>query len=319
MNSNNDNNGRTKVLALVNEQVGAKKPKKGRKVSKDVEDILNDAKQAAFLQTTKEEIKSQQLSLFDFAPWPNYMRALPNDYARSALFTVRNKRQAREALQQKPIYHVNKDVSITYTGIELRADDDEIIWQQVLEYSKRTPIGNAITFTFFELCKDVGWSINGRYYKKAEECLTRLQASAMQFFSPRIGRLESISLIDKFTVLDRGKRTSRCQVKIDENMVMLFAGEHYTRFVWDIYRELSPIARRLFDYFASHKEPYPLKLESFRLMCGSDSTRLKKWKEQTAAACNELMESGLVQDAWVIKDEVRCKRNNRTPVPARED
>lgn len=316
MSSKDNHDGRSKVLTLVNEKIEAVKPKKQRKVSKELADKVNEAKQAALLKATKDEIKELQLSLFDIAPWPNYMRALPNDYARSALFTVRNKRQPRKALQQHPIYHINKDVSITYTGIELRADDDEIIWQQVLEYSKRTPIGEAITFTFYELCQDVGWSINGGYYKKAEECLTRLQASAIQFYSPRIGRLDSISLIDKFCVLDRGKRTSRCQVKIDENMVMLFAGEHYTRFIWDIYRDLSPTARRLFDYFASHKEPYPLKLETFRLMCGSDSARLKKWKEQTAAACDELIKSGLVQEAWVIKDEVRCKRNDRLPSPA---
>lgn len=308
MSNKNNDDGRSKVLALVQEQIETAKPKRQRKVSKDLEDKVNEAKQAALLKNTKEEIKALQMSLFDIAPWPNYMRALPNDYARSALFTVRNKRQPREALQQHPIYHVNKDVSITYTGIELRADDDELIWQQVLEYSKRTPIGDVITFTFYELCNDVGWSINGRYYKKAEECLTRLQASAIQFYSPRVGRLNSISLIDKFHVLDRGKRTSRCQVKIDGDMVMLFAGDHYTKFIWDKYRKLSPTCRRLFDYFASHKEPYPLKLETFRLMCGSNSTRPKKWREQVSSACNELEDSGLIASAWVIKGLVHCKR-----------
>ena len=74
----------------------------------------------------------EQLSLFDVAPWPDSMRAIPNDYARSALFTVKNKRQPRESYQRKEIYHVNKDVRITYTGLELRADDDELVWQQVL-------------------------------------------------------------------------------------------------------------------------------------------------------------------------------------------
>jgi hypothetical protein len=78
-----------------------------------------------------------------------------------------------------------------------------------------------------------------------------------------------VSLIRRFRVLDRGKRTSRCQVEIDAEMVVLFAGDHYTKFVWEKYRKLSPTARRMFDYFASHKEPYPLKLETFRLMCGS--------------------------------------------------
>ncbi|WP_042805316.1 plasmid replication initiator TrfA, partial [Xanthomonas citri] len=225
---------------------------------------VSDAKQSALLKHTKDQIKEMQLSLFDIAPWPDTMRAMPNDTARSALFTTRNKKVPREALQNKVIYHVNKDVMITYTGVELRAEDDELVWQQVLEYAKRTPIGEPITFTFYELCQDLGWSINGRYYDKAEECLSRLQATAMAFSSDRIGQLESVSLVHRFRVLDRGKKTSRCQVMIDEEIVVLFAGDHYTKFVWEKYRTLSPTARRMFDYFSSHREPYPLKLETFR-------------------------------------------------------
>lgn len=252
--------------------------------------------------------EQQQLTLFDVAPWGDTMRALPNDYARSALFTVRNKRSPRMALQNHSIYHVNKDVTITYTGVELRAEDDELVWQQVLEYAKRTPLGEPVTFTFFELCQNLGWSINGRYYTKAEECLSRLQASAMQFSSKRIGRLESLSLISRFRVLDRGKKNSRCQVVIDEEMVALFAGDHYTKFIWEKYRKLSPTARRMFDYFASHQEPFPMKLETFRLMCGSESMRVRKWREQVGSACEELRDSGLIEHAWLSDDLVHCKR-----------
>ncbi len=270
---------------------------------------VEDAKQSALLARTKFEMSELQLSLFDVAPWADNMRAIPNDYARSALFTVRNKREPRAAFQSHPIFHVNKDVKITYTGVELRAEDDELVWQQVLEYSKRSPLNEPITFTFYELCKDLGWHINGRYYHKAEECLLRLQASAMAFSSVRIGQLDSLSLIHRFRVLDRGKRTAQCQVMIDSEIVLLFAGDHYSKFVWDRYRKLSPTARRMFDYFASHKEPYPLKLETFRLMCGSESTRPKKWREQVKAACTELAESTMVKSAWVCNDLVHCKRN----------
>lgn len=282
-------------------------PKRKTAVEKTA-DKVSEVKQAALLKHTKEQIKAMQLSLFDLAPWGDDMRAMPNDLARAALFTTRNKKTPREVRQQHVIFHVNKDVLITYTGIELRADDDELVWQQVLEYAKRSPVGTPVSFTFYELCTDLGWPINGRYYDKAEECLTRLQATAMQFSSGRIGRLESVSLIHRFRVLDRGKKTSRCQVEIDEEMVVLFAGDHYAKFVWEKYRELSPTARRMFDYFVSHKEPFPLKLETFRLMCGSDSARLKKWREQTGQACEELSQSGLIKLSWVQGDSIYCQR-----------
>ena len=115
-------------------------------------------------------------------------------------------------------------------------------------------------------------------------------------------------IIHRFRVLDRGKKNSRCQVEIDEKMVVLFAGDHYSKFVWEKYRDLSPTARRMFDYFVSHREPYPMKLETFRLMCGSDSNRLKKWTEQTNKACQELSRSGLVKSSWVVGDLIYCER-----------
>lgn len=296
------------IGALAEDKRSSAMATKKRTAGGELAEKVSEAKQTALLKHTKQQIKDMQLSLFDLAPWPDHMRALPNDFGRSAIFTVRNKKVPRAALQGQSIYHVNKDVEITYTGIELRADDDELVFAQVLEYAKRTPLGEPVSFTFYELCQDLDWSINGRYYTRAEECLTRLQASAMQFSSQRIGRLESVSLIRRFRVLDRGKRTSRCQVEIDAEIVVLFAGDHYTKFVWEKYRKLSPTARRMFDYFATHKEPYPLKLETFRLMCGSDSTRPKKWREQVGEACDELRENGLVESAWVNDDLVHCKR-----------
>jgi len=260
------------------------------------------------LKDAKAKIKKQQLSLFELAPWADSLRAMPNDLARSALFTVRNKSIPRVVRQSHSIFVLSRGVEITYTGIELRAGDDELVWLQVLEYAKHTPAGTPITFTFYRLCKDLGWAINGRYYAKAEECLTRLQATALQFISDRIGQLDSISLIHRFRVLGRGTKDSRCQVAMDDDMVMLFAGKYYSKFEWEKYRSLSPTARRMFDYFVSHSEPFPMLLESFRLLCGSDSERPRKWTEQTNKACEELTRSGLVKKAWVTAGRVSCDR-----------
>lgn len=301
-----------KVAELADSQrrngMATSKSSKSPSASQALAVKVSDVRQAAVLKQTKEQMKALQLSLFDLAPWADDMRAMPNDLARAALFTTRNKRTARVWREQHDIFHVNKDVVITYTGQELRADDDELVWQQVLEYAKHTPIGSPVTFTFYELCHDVGWHSNGRYYDRAEKCLTRLQATALQFSSKRLGQLESVSLIARFRVLDRGKKNSRCQIEIHEELVVLFAGDHYSKFIWQKYRSLSPTARRMFDYFVSHKEPFPLKLETFRLMCGSDSARMKKWREQAAQACEELTKSELIESSWVSGDAIYCKR-----------
>jgi len=257
----------------------------------------------------KIEEGNTTISLFDIAPWPDHMRAIPNDLGRSAIFTIRNKRVPRNAYQRAPIFHFNKEMGLTYTGIELRADDDELVFAQVLEYAKRTPLGEPVTFTLYALCRDINWSINGRYYQKAEECLTRLQSSVLQFTSQRLGRLESISLIKRFRILNRDSRSSsQCEIEIDTEISALFAGRRYTKFIWEKYCKLSSTARRMYDYLGSHKEPHPLKLETFRQLCGSTSEIPYKWRQQVKRACNDLQRDQLVKMAWVANDLIHCKR-----------
>lgn len=240
-------------------------------------------------------------------PWPDDMRALPNDWARSALFSVRNKRVPRAALRNAPVFHIHEQVKITFTGIELRADDDEIVWQQILEYAKRQPLGRPVEFSYYQLCRDLGWPVNGRYYQRAEDCLSRLQATAIKITTQRIGTL-SLSMVDKFAVLEPGVAKARCQAHIDPRMIYLFAGSCFAQVEWDRYRNLSPISRRLYDYIASHRTPYPIKLETFRQLCGSECTRAAKWTEQVRRACIEIEAAQLVQKAWVEADTICCER-----------
>jgi len=65
----------------------------------------------------------------------------------------------------------------------------------------------------------------------------------------------------KFSVCVSGKKSAK---RLNgQKMIYLFAGDHYMKFVWSKYRKLRPITRRLFDYLASHREPYPLNSKPF--------------------------------------------------------
>ena len=96
---------------------------------------------------------------FQLEIWPDDVREIPNDYARSAIFTVRNKKEPRASLQGALVFHVEKAVKITFTGIELRAEDDELVWQQILNYAKHKTLGEPIEFNLHELCRELNWSI----------------------------------------------------------------------------------------------------------------------------------------------------------------
>lgn len=232
-------------------------------------------------------------------------RSIPNDYARSSLFTARNKSQPRRTLQQVKLFHLHESVSIIFTGIELRAEDDEVIWQQILHYAKVVPLGEPFEFAIKDLVADVGWPKNGRYYDKARECISRLKANeVMAFNNTAYGKSGAISLIYRYTTINDAKsKPTNYRVWIDPNLILLFAGNTFTNHTWKPYRELSPVARRLADYMESHKYPLPLKIERFRKMCDSNSAALTGWRRTVRQACVELEARGIAKSAKLGPDD----------------
>lgn len=218
------------------------------------------------------------------------LRHIPNEYARSAIFTARNKREPRRTLMREKLFHYNEHVSILYTGIELRAEDDELVWLQILNYGKGIALGEPFDFSIKDLVAEVGWHKNGRNYDRARECISRLRANeVLALNSKAYGRSGSISLIQKYTALnDEEGKPTHFRVWIDPNLIALFAGNTFTSHRWEAYRNLSPVARRLADYIESHKYPFPLTLERFRQMCGSTTSDARSWRQTVKKACAEV-------------------------------
>lgn len=234
-------------------------------------------------------------------------RFIPNDYARSSLFTARNKKEPRRTLLNEKLFHLHEGsgISILYTGIELRAEDDEIVWLQIMHYAKRVPLGQPFEFSIKDLVNEVNWSRNGRYYDKARECIMRLKANAVMVFNEKAyGKSGAISLIDKFTAVnDAEGKPTHYRVWIDPNMITLFAGNTFTNHSWEIYRSLSPVARRLADYIESHRQPFPLKLGRFRDMCGSTDKTAYGWRRTVSKACSEVEKKGYAKRVQLHKDD----------------
>lgn len=237
------------------------------------------------------------------------LRHIPNDYARSSIFTARNKNVARKILLHEKLFHYNEHVSILYSGIELRAEDDEIVWLQILNYGQCVALGEPYEFSIKDLVNDVGWHKNGRYYDKARECISRLKANEiLALNSKAYGRSGALSLIDKYTITndEKGKPTNY-QIWLNPGLIVLFAGSTFTSHKWDIYRKLSPVGRRLADYIESHKHPYPLGLEKFREMCGSGDESNTSWRQTVKKACAEVQGTGIAKLAFLTKDDtIQC-------------
>ena len=236
------------------------------------------------------------------------LRHIPNDYARSSLFTATNKNQPRKIMMRKKLFHYNEFVSILYTGIELRAEDDEVVWMQILKYGQGIPLGDSFEFSVKDLVRDVGWAKNGRNYDRVRDCISRLRANDVLALNTKAyGKSGSICLIGNYEAVndDDGKPTTY-RTWLDPNLIVLFAGKTFTSHTWETYRKLSPVARRLANYIESHKHPYPLNIETFQQMCGSQDSSTTSWRQTVKKACAELQEVKIAETAMLTKDNKIC-------------
>lgn len=236
------------------------------------------------------------------------LRHMPNEYARSSMFTVRNKKEKRKIFLQERLFHYNEHVSILYTGMELRADDDELVWLEIMKYAANVALGEPFEFNLLDLMRGLDWPRNGRNYTRIRQSLSRMKATEVQAINTKAyGKSGAISLIKHYiSVNDNKGNPTEYRVWIDPDLIVMFAGGTYTNVKWDIYRKLSPVARRLADYLESHKNPYPISAEKFRLICGSTNMNSRSWLQQVKNACSELEAAKIVTLAKLDKKNQIC-------------
>ena len=115
--------------------------------------------------------------------------------------------------------------------------------------------------------------------------ISRLKANEVKVENERAGRGSAISLIREYDFQGDGDKGTKYRIWIHPDLILLFAGNTSTRIVWAQYRDLPPIARRLYDYFASHKQPFPLRLDTFYKMCASTCSQPRPMRSRTGRRC----------------------------------
>lgn len=286
-------------------------------------------KKAARERKRLELISDKQLLL-----WAEGARGAPNEIVRSALFTVRNRKQPRENLK-RAIITVIGDGKITYTGEELR-QDDETVWLQLVHIARENGIATEFYFTPYAFCKAIGWPLTGQSYDRLDKCLTRLQATSLKIFSKRLLEEISLSMLPVYRSNRRvdGEEGGLWTVKMHDELVFLFSEFQYTRLEWQ--RRLSlpeGMATWLHAYFASNREPFPVKLETLALGAGltletaTDAAldkitrtakykaRLRDAKKLIEKALKNLKDSGFLSDYEITRQGmiiVRRSGDDRT-------
>lgn len=249
--------------------------------------------------TTRDGLKIvQQLPL-----WADELRCLPNEIVRSALFNARNRKQPRAYIKNADIAVIGGG-RITYRGEELR-QDDETVWLQLIHMAKEGPLGQITEFTPYSLCKAIQWPICKGSYDRLRACLHRMQATSLSVYSERLKSGVSLSMIPVFAWQDEDKQTlKKYRVQVAPQLVELFGDVHYTQMEWSQRLALPDgIATWLHGYYASHKTPNDIKLDTIKRGSGITTESPSRLRQLIEKALSELAKVGFLA-GWEIKGDL---------------
>jgi len=217
--------------------------------------------------------------------WPEPVRAVPNGFLRSALFGV-IRRGRRRFVKGEQIAAVD-GIEIRYTGERLDQDDLNV-WESVLHIARLQELGTQCRFTAYSLLKLIDKKDTGSNRETLHKQLMRLKATAIEF---RHGRYSYAgSLIDE---VYRDKKTQQYVLILNPKLCALFGADNFTQIEWAVRRDLDgqQLAQWLHGFYASHAQPFPVKIETLHRLCGSESGEMWKFAQTLRHALHAVAET----------------------------
>ena len=244
--------------------------------------------------------------------WSKDYRAIPNALARSALFTV--SRNGDRKLFRDEVIASTKDISLIYTGEELRQDDADV-FLQVINIAKEQLIGEDIKFTAWSMILQLGWTKNAGSYARLKRSIGRMLDGTLSMVVSRPDDTNVYyagHLISSFVYLEKltDVQLSQWSVSLQREMVDLFAPDTFSLLHWPTRRTFSPTTKWLHSYYSTHKRPFPVKLETLRRIMASETKNFRAYKLNIKESLKILVETKFFLTAHVdpVTDLVHVER-----------
>lgn len=280
-------------------------------------------RQSSLLGSPLLSLAALQNKVREFEPalelpeWPENSRGVPNLCLRSALFGV-IRRGRRRAVKGAQICTV-KGLSVRYTGWRLDQGDFDVL-VQALHLQARCPgdaAGKHLRFEVKSFLRSIGRQPGKSGREWLKDSFRRLTATAVEIKIdiPNQYISESFtyagSLVEEFIY---NEREQTYFLKINPRLANLFdAG--WTGLQWQQRLQLKTnLAKWLHGFYASHREPFPIKVATLKLLCGSESGRLVDYRRNLRLAMSELVRVGAIE-FWKIDQEDKIHVRKNTPRP----
>jgi len=224
---------------------------------------------------------------------PSSVRAVPNSILRSALFAA-IQGKTRRFLDNEVIASV-EGVVISFTGRQLdQADMD--VWEYAIHLLRGVEVGSSVNFNANSFLKGIGRHNGAHDYEWLDKAITRLIACAVIIKNEH--RTFKGSLISSCI---NDEKTGEYQLTLDAKTLALYGDNNWTGIEWEQRQVLmrKPLALWLHGYYASHADPFPIKVETLRKLCGSEAKKLFHIREKLRIALDELKACGAIV-SWQI-------------------
>ena len=260
------------------------------------------ARLAALAETVQQHPDAQEprgpAKVIQLPLWPEAKRGAPNAVLRAALFgAIQGK--GRRFLLRKELIATQDGVTIRYTGGQLdQADLD--VWEQALHLARTQALGKKCYFTARGFLKALSRSTGKHDHTWLDESLDRLNATAVSITSGHL--TYSGSLIEEYV---RDEDTGKYVVAINPKLAKFYGRTQWTQIDWQQRQALrrKPLALWLHGFYASHAAPYPLTVAYLHKLSGSQTKRLRKFKENLTQALRDLQDAGAIK-AFEIRDDL---------------
>ena len=238
-------------------------------------------------QQAEEPVQLQLQLLPDI--WPERVRALPNSMARCALFTSADKRKERRQYTQATLVSL-EDMEVQYTGQELRQDDQDV-WLQIVHIARAQRVGEWVETTGNKLLTALEWGRGKDRYLRLKQSIRRMTEATIWIVTPGQSIGMNRRLIEN-VIWDEADEEggSAWRIRLDYRIADLFAPQDRSLVEWSTRLKLTPLAKWLHSFYATHRDPYPYRVETLYKLCGSTSARLSHFREDLKRALQKLVE-----------------------------
>jgi hypothetical protein len=239
--------------------------------------------------------------------WAESVRGVPNGMLRSALFG---------AIKKGPRRYMNREeiaaqdgIQILYTGQRLDQGDLDV-WETVLHIARVQALGDDCRVTAYQLLKALGKKDTGSNRDTLDARLSRMKATGVDLHVGRFGY--EGSLIDE---VYRDKETREYVIRLNPKLSSLFTADQFTQIDWKVRHALDgqPLAQWLHGYYASHAQPFPVKVETIHELSGSESALMSDFAKKLRKALNAMTDASNANEqpfSYEIRgDLVHVERN----------